>query len=68
MKNNFMRNKMKYNAGSSFEEIRKNNGIYPQSLKMRANGKQVQALGIDGRCDWPEREQPRATQFQRRRV
>ena len=43
-------------------------GIYPRHLKMRVGGKRVKALSIDGLCDWPEREQPTPTQFQRRRV
>ena len=35
---------------------------------MNTGGNRVMALSIDGLCDWPEREQPRPTRFQRRRV
>ena len=42
--------------------------IYPKHLKMRVDSKRVKALSIERRCDWPEREQPTPTQFQRRRA
>ncbi len=40
--------------------------VYPKHWKMRVDGKRVKALSIDGLCDWPEREQPTPTPFQRR--
>ena len=47
--------------------------VFPFSYTQRLEGacrggKRVKALSIDLLCDWPEREQPTSTQFQRRQT